>query len=243
MQSSMQSANMMIVSIEGLMGSGKSTLLSEIGKKSIAIQHKYPDLSDFFALLGNARIVEEPVEEFTSFGFDKTVNPLLLAYTKPKMNAFPAQLHIMRCVIDNYKAAVEKFEHTAGSKICLFERSPEACQIFIKTMKDSGFLSEFGSQMLLQEYFMEMARKHFPLPDVYIVLDADPQLCYERINNRARKGECNISLRYLNDLKHNYDTFFLQCNKPVYRIPVLPFTSTKEILNKLVEVLNQHVYG
>lgn len=238
----MKKSNTIIASVEGLMGSGKSTLLTQINKTLFVNRQKYSDNSGEYSLLDTIFTVEEPVSDFTSFGPGRKYNPLLLSYTKPAANSVPAQLHIMRSVFSNYRSVLKNLDEKEFRGLCVFERSPIACEIFIRTMKDARHLSNFGAAFLTHEYeiMMNMAPMH--LPDFFIFLDADPDLCYERINKRGRKGENFITLSYLQDLKHNYDKFLSDCNRPVFKIRIHPFTTTKALVTQFNDCVVKYVY-
>lgn len=63
--------------------------------------------------------------------------------------------------------------------------------------------------------------KHGWVPDVVVYLRATPSLCLQRIRERGREGEQNITLQYLIDLQAAYEDYLDTCRAVGIRVHVV----------------------
>ena len=106
----------------------------------------------------------------------------------------------------------------------------------------SSALGVFMPQLIHDQDHVALIRQVVALasneqPDVFVYLEADPQLCLRRIGNRQRKGEEGISLQYLRDL-HAAHLQWLQ-TIPHIRILVQEDDSPAQIASKIEAGLKQ----
>jgi deoxyadenosine/deoxycytidine kinase len=83
------------------------------------------------------------------------------------------------------------------------ERSLEADRhIFAQMLSDSQMIDEVMFQVYMMLY--NNTANAFTI-DVAVYLDAEPEVCLERIGKRSREGESKISVEYLANCKKYYD--------------------------------------
>jgi deoxyadenosine/deoxycytidine kinase len=174
----------MLISIEGNIGSGKSTLLDKLKEND-----------DF----NNKKIIflQEPVKEWESIQNIDGSNMLTLYYNNPTKYAFSFQMmaYISR-LSDIKKAIIENPDSIIISERCLDTDR----YVFAKMLYDSNNLEDVEYQIYLKwfDHFSDIVKM-----EKTIYLKTDPYICFERIAQRNRDGESNISLEYLSSC-HNY---------------------------------------
>jgi deoxyguanosine kinase len=179
-----------IVSIEGNIGSGKSTLLENL-------RNHYKDNSHVVFL-------KEPVDEWDKIRDKDGCTMLSKFYENQEkysfsfqMMAYISRLKILRDTIKLYKDK----NVTIITERSLFTDK----YVFAKMLYDQGKIEDVCYQIYLN-WFDEFAQD-FPITHT-VYVNADPQICYERVHLRARKGEELIPISYLEDC-HNYHDKFI----------------------------------
>lgn len=186
----MESKQCKIVSIEGNIGSGKSTLLENL-------KNHYKDDATIVFL-------KEPVDEWDKIR-DKDGNTMLSKFYADQekysfsfqMMAYISRLKILR---DTIKKFSDK-DITIITERSLFTDK----YVFAKMLYDQGKIEDVCYQIYLN-WFDEFAQD-FPITHTVYVC-AEPQISYERVHIRARKGEELIPIAYLQDC-HNYHEEFI----------------------------------
>ena len=126
-------------------------------------------------------VVKEPIEEW----------PLELFYSNPSRWGFMMQVAVLNSFV--------KFKDIDG----IFERSPESTRsVFWQNLVDSGIVTQKEDE-IFQKLFKNLEWK----PDVTILIEKDPKLCYEHIQNREQEGDNGVSLEYLEQLNKYYQKF------------------------------------
>jgi deoxyguanosine kinase len=179
-----------IVSIEGNIGSGKSTLLENL-------KNHYKD---------NPHVVflKEPVDEWDKIR-DKNGDTMLSKFYANQekysfsfqMMAYISRLKILRDTIKLYKDN----DVTIITERSLFTDK----YVFAKMLYEQGKIEDVCYQIYLN-WFDEFAQD-FPITHT-VYVNAEPQICYERIHLRARIGEELIPISYLQDC-HKYHEEFI----------------------------------
>lgn len=171
-----------IISVEGNIGSGKSTILEK--------------LEEF--MRDNNRIVflKEPVDIWESIKDNTGENILQKFYKNQHEYAFPFQVMA-------YASRLSMIRNTIKNRndvdIIVCERSLAADKhIFAKMLYDDGKIDDISYQ--IYNSFYNMFEDEFKL-DGIVYIDADAEICNERINKRSRAGESSISLEYLQKCK------------------------------------------
>jgi deoxyadenosine/deoxycytidine kinase len=125
--------------------------------------------------------VREPIDDW----------PLELFYNDPSRWGFLMQVSVLNSFV--------KLRHTAG----IFERSPESTRhVFWQNLVDSGTVNSTENAV-----FQSMFNNFSWSPDVTILIDKTPELCYEHIQYRTQTGDSNVTLEYLQKLHTYYEDF------------------------------------
>lgn len=187
-----------IVSIEGNIGSGKSTLLANLKK------HFNKDTNIVF--------LREPVDEWNKIKDENGTTILEKFYANQEKYSFPFQmmayisrLKLLRDTIKDIEVEHSKFlsyafdhrwELSKSTKyVIITERSLYTDKlVFAKMLYDTGKIEHVNYQIYLN--WFETFAEEFPVHKI-IYVNANPEICYERIHKRAREGEKNIPLEYL----------------------------------------------
>ena len=125
--------------------------------------------------------VREPIDDW----------PLDLFYDDPSRWGFLMQVAVLNSFV--------KLRYTGG----IFERSPESTRcVFWQNLVDSGTVNSTENAI-----FQSMFKNFSWSPDVTILIDKTPELCYEHIRNRAQTGDSKVTLEYLQKLHTYYEDF------------------------------------
>jgi len=183
--------NNKIISIEGNIGSGKSTLLK-------VLEEKYKDEKQIIFL-------KEPVDEWETIKDDKGITMLEKFYSDQEKYSFPFQMMAFISRLSILKKVIK--ENT--NAIIISERSLFTDRyVFAKMLYNQNKIEDVNYQIYLK-WFDEFAEE-FPVNNV-IYVNADPSICYQRIDKRSRDGEENIPLQYL-IYCHYYHEEFIKIN-------------------------------
>ena len=125
-------------------------------------------------------------------------------YKDPKKWAFPFNLEVLMT-----------FNQWIGNGFpAIYERSPLSCRyVFTEQNFESGHVHPLELNI-----FSKLYKKLSWSPDVLIYINTDPNVCYERMQTRARDCESHVSLDYLTNI-HNKYTNLVACCDPAARIP------------------------
>lgn len=166
-----------IVSIEGNIGSGKSTLLSNLQK--------------YFQDNKKVVFLKEPVDEWATIRDENNVTMLEKFYADQKTYSFPFQMMAYISRLALLKKAMETNEDT----VIITERSLYTDRlVFAKMLFDSGNIELVNYKVYLK--WFDTFVTDYPI-DYIIYVNADPEICHQRIMERSRQGESNIPLSYL----------------------------------------------
>lgn len=179
----------MIISIEGLIGIGKSTLIEHLKNNLKEINGK-PVI-----------YLKEPIEEWKGL--------IELFYKDQKKYAFSFQLTVLVTMSRLLKKTIKN----NPDAIIICERSVFSSKdVFVKMLYDNKMITDIDYQLYLQLF--EEITKDIPLSSI-IYLKATPETCLERIKNRNRSGEEEISLEYLEMCQQYHNEFFnkFDCRK------------------------------
>jgi len=177
-----------IISIEGNIGSGKSTLLAHLKEK--------------YKTNPNILFLREPVDEWENIKDENGTTMLQKFYSDQKTYAFSFQLMAYISRLSLLKEAVKN----NPDAIIITERSLTTDKmVFAKMLYDNGNIEEVNYQIYLK--WFECFACEYPIKKV-IYVNSSPDVCYNRIHERARLGESVIPLEYL-DLCDKYHTYMM----------------------------------
>lgn len=183
-----------IYSCEGNIGAGKTTLLSHIETLTKSF--------NTYQII----VLREPVDVWSTVCSSDGLNILENFYKDPVKYAFPFQVLAFTTRLTLLKNAIKD---NPECKVIICERSLYADgNIFAKMLYDDGTMDDVSYQIYRKMY--ENAVEDFPLTGV-IYLTIPPDLCSKRIVQRARSGEENIPLEYLEKCSKYHESWL---NRP-----------------------------
>ena len=213
-------SNPIILVVDGVIGAGKSVLVEKIAT-SLRI-HPYNK---------KVVVITEPVDKWEAIGiFQKFCKDM-----KRWAYEFQTYVHFTRV-----QSCINGFNTNAD--IYILERSYYTDKyIFIELLKDNGCLSDMQYEMY--NNWWELWNKVNPLkPTGFIYLRPNINLCMDRIKERNREGENNISIDYQLNLQKKHDDFFNNTEKMInVKTLVLEenrnFRDDNKILDEVVECI------
>ena len=192
----------MIFSIEGNIGSGKSTIVEALRKR---LTNQY-EMYDYVFL-------QEPVEDWKSIRDDSGVGILEKFYTDQEKYGFSFQ---MMAYISRLALIKKTIRENPDSHI-ITERSINTDRnVFAKMLRDDGKIEKVNYDIYMKWFdeFVEETKV-----DYIIYIKADADVCFHRVQKRARKGEEVIPEQYLKRCGEYHDNW-LSNEKNVFSIDV-----------------------
>jgi deoxyadenosine/deoxycytidine kinase len=211
------------IALEGNIACGKSTVMDMLPSSYLTLV-KEPEYTHFTK--GSAIFDSEHEIKY---------NPTELLYTDPLKNAPLVQLHIMDKTEENHKTQYA----LSDKQIMVTERSIHVSpDIVIEGQRQSGFLSDFQKDFLTKEKDNHAVKLWHAEPSHYIYLRSPPELCFERIQDRNRKGEESITLDYINNLHDSHEKYFqkeFETNERKFEVVHIDESTTRGELTQKVE--------
>lgn len=177
-----------LIVLEGIIGCGKSTLAKKIGETL------------------NFRIYQEPVGS----------NPYLtLFYEDPKRWAFSMQMDLLhRRHAMQKSAAWETVSPDSMWAGAVIDRSMPGDRVFCSLHMKYENIHPLEWETYQNSYEM-MSCSLIP-PGIMVFLDTEPKVALERIKNRGRDAEKNVSLEYLKDLQKGYYDLLVEMESGIH---------------------------
>jgi deoxyadenosine/deoxycytidine kinase len=207
-----------IISIEGNIGSGKSTLFEK--------------LKIHFANNKNIIFVREPVDIWESIQDENGTTILEKFYQDQIKYSFSFQI---MAYISRINLLKETIKHNPGVTI-ITERSLYTDKmVFAKMLYDTHKIEYINYQIYLNLF--DTFKNDFNVNNI-IYIKTDPDICYNRILKRARNGENNISVDYLQlcDTYHNNMVDILECDKIVLNGNVDIYENTSQLNDWICQI-------
>jgi deoxyadenosine/deoxycytidine kinase len=240
-----------IISIEGNIGSGKSTLLANL-KKHFNNNHR-------------VIFLREPVDEWSKIKDENGITILEKFYADQdkysfsfQMMAYISRLKLLKDAINECRAETFKIlqdrDYTKprnyDEKIIYYiitERSLYTDKmVFAKMLYDSGKIESINYQIYLN-WFNTFADEFKVNKIIYV--NANPDICYERVGKRHRDGEDKIPLEYLKNC-HKYHNNMLDkslpdcvCESQLVLDGNIDIYKNIDILNKWISTIEQFIYN
>lgn len=195
-----------IYSIEGNIGIGKSTILKNLKEY----------IND-----DNIIFLQEPVNMWEGIKDKNGESIIKKFYENQKNYAFPFQILAYTTRLSILRDALN---NNPNCKAIICERSLEADKnIFAKMLYDDDIIEDINYK--IYEKFFDIYSEKYKI-DGIIYLNSSADICHNRILKRARDGESNISLEYLQKCKKYHDDW-LNDNK---EISILKIDTTETVI-------------
>lgn len=190
---------------EGNVGAGKSTLLSRLEKEEWCKEGKYI-------------IDQEPVSEWERDDALGGKNLLKSFYENPKKYAYLFQMYVLQTRCKHLMEKIESDDSSILSERSIFTDS----EIFAKNGYKNGTICPH-EMFVYNEWHSLMEKIVSPNIQGIIYIRVSPAVCYERIHRRARHGEENITLDYLEQLHTRHEEWLLGANSHMHNggVPIL----------------------
>lgn len=226
-----------IISIEGNIGAGKSTILEEL-------KTRLGDSDDI-------KFVKEPVDIWETIQDEEGKTILEKFYQDSKKYAFQFQVMALTTRLSLLRSTIRE---NPDCKVIICERSVDADkQIFAKMLHNDGIISYIDYKI-----YCLLATEHardFDM-DGYVYINADAEVCHQRILKRSRNGESQIELGYLQKCKQYHDDWLSEyknwdCNQDKVKTHVLNLNTNQDVSydikdendlgNKWIEAITQFI--
>jgi deoxyadenosine/deoxycytidine kinase len=181
----------MIISVEGNIGAGKTTIIEQM-----QLQME----SDKIIFL------REPVDLWESIKDPVDGESILVKFYKnPSKYAFSFQVMAYATRLSMIKNVIQK---NPQCEVIICERSLDADKnIFAKMLHHDGLIENVEFQ-IYNKFYQEYPENYKLHKIIYI--DADPDVCSNRIGKRGRDGEAGITLEYLEKCKNFHEKWLIE---------------------------------
>lgn len=214
----------MIITVEGNIGSGKTTLLKQLETSE---QHNYI-------------VVFEPVNQWTNtniidkHGKHTPTNILDLYYSDNKKYAFLFQMYALQSRCEDLMRKINTHDKNT---VFVCERSILTdCEIFAKMLFQNDIMNTWEFHVYYN-WFLFLLKVLQPHIIGIIYLQVDPNICVKRIMNRNREGEENISIKYLQTLHENHETW-IESIRQKKDIPVMTLQNEFNSIENVNKFIN-----
>jgi deoxyadenosine/deoxycytidine kinase len=202
-----------IISIEGNIGSGKSTIIEQLKNENCI----------------NLIFLPEPVDIWNEIKDCNGVTILEKYYSDNKRYSFSFQ---MMAYITRLSQLRKEIKNAPDNSIIITERCLYTDRnVFAKMLYDSGDIEDIEYTIYLK-WFDEFT--DFKMSG-FIYIQTNPEICFDRIKIRNRKGEENVPLEYLRNC-HKYHEEWINNVSNVVNVRVLNGNGSIN-LNSVLELI------
>jgi deoxyadenosine/deoxycytidine kinase len=134
----------------------------------------------------------------------------------------------------NLKVICDYAEWTDNKFKAIYERSPYTCRYVFTEIQ----IKEKQLHPLELKVFDEIFNKLSWKPDIIIYIKTSPEICYKRMNNRARDCEKSVPLEYLIKVDKEYDEYILNMKKTIPIIIINGNNDKDTVFNDVLNALN-----
>ena len=204
-----------IISIEGNIGAGKTTILEELKTR----------MGDSSYIT----FVKEPVDIWETVRDEDGKTILEKFYEDSKKYAFQFQVMALTTRLSLIRNTIRA---NPDCKVIICERSVDAdMQIFAKMLHSDGIISYIDYKIYC---LLAKEHSHDFIVDGYVYINADAEVCHNRVTKRSRTGESQIELAYLQKCKKYHDDWLenykeWDCNKETIKTRVLNLNTNADV--------------
>jgi deoxyadenosine/deoxycytidine kinase len=173
-----------VIWVEGIIGCGKTTYATEVGRRL------------------NLYLGGEPVQG----------NPFLDRFYKDKKKwSFPMQIFLLK---ERFKQQLHAATIAIGASDwngAILDRSISGDRVFAKMLYQGGFIDK-DSWEAYEDFHLLMCTNLMP-PTLVLHLHCEPETAYERVQQRGREAEEQLSLDYLVSLDAAYQDLWIEMDR------------------------------
>ena len=213
----MAQSGISVIIVDGIIGAGKTSLINkclipEIESRGLKVW-----------------VVEEPVKLWREDGL------LEMFYKDKKRRGFQFQVRAFHDrIVEARKIKDNIAEGEMG--VVIMERSIFTDIIFMDCLKELGNVdnTEYRDYLKLHSMWKEL----FPFtPSLFLYLKPELSEVMNRMRNRGRREESDVSFAYQEKLKKKHDDFFSNNDKPVIVIDGYDFRYASEERTDMIEAI------
>ena len=190
----------LLVSIEGNIGAGKTTLLQNL-------RRKHPEWT----------IIDEPVETWATIQNESGESILEVFYHDRRRWSYTFQNCALLTRHQNIEQCVQdaKSLGKVGRHVFLTERCLDTdYHVFTRMLRDEGSIDKLELE-LYHRLLNQLRSTSTPLSAI-VHVNTKPSVCADRIKQRARSGEENIPLDYLQGIENHQKTWMDSTTLPLH---------------------------
>jgi len=186
-----------IVGVLGGIGIGKSEFIKSMKKRRLGSR-----LPSMLVMPGELKVYEESkrVKDIAASVFYPALK------RKDRYALFAAEIAMLSARVEQMVQA------SKDNGIVIVERIPEENRyVFFENGYRSGLFGDPVKDPVAKSFYdsyratYEALRNRIPTPDVFVYLDVDPRVAFDRIKDRGRKSEKDVPLAYLTNLHTLYE--------------------------------------
>eukprot|EP00200_Dunaliella_tertiolecta_P006514 CAMPEP_0202345090 /NCGR_PEP_ID=MMETSP1126-20121109/4476_1 /ASSEMBLY_ACC=CAM_ASM_000457 /TAXON_ID=3047 /ORGANISM="Dunaliella tertiolecta, Strain CCMP1320" /LENGTH=549 /DNA_ID=CAMNT_0048936341 /DNA_START=235 /DNA_END=1885 /DNA_ORIENTATION=+ len=184
------------LSVEGNISVGKSTFLNHLQASSV--------------LEGKLQIVPEPVAKWQCVG-EGQVNLLMEFYKAPERFAYTFQNYVFLT-----RVVQERESYIAPEPCRLLERSIFCDRmVFVRACHAAKFMND--TELSIYDAWFDPVLNTLPtlVPNGFVYLRAQPEVCHQRLQRRARQEETTVQLEYLQELHQCHEDWLFHGGEAV----------------------------
>jgi deoxyadenosine/deoxycytidine kinase len=200
----------MIIAVEANIGAGKTTLLSLLDSLKLKKEHI---------------VLFEQVGEWTSLTDSNNESIFDLFYKDKKRYSYVFQSYVLFSRLQHFLDTVTN----NPDKIIICERSILSdFEIFAKSLYEMNTINEI--EWTVYTKWHGLVTKTMPIKvEGIIYLRTSPEVCFTRIQKRARQSENNITQDYLDILHKKHEEWLM--NDETRKIPMLMINGNQDLLS------------
>lgn len=182
---------MKFVVVEGNIGSGKTTFLNEIKKR-----------------YNNVVIIEEPVNEWYTIKDENNESLFEKFYKDAKRYGYLFQTNVLATRFKKIMNTINRYSNE--DKIILCERSILTDKhIFVSAALELGNLNKMEADVFNHLFEICLSTTHMKI-DAILYLQCDPEISFDRLRQRNRKGEENMPFEYISLLHDKHEKWLTE---------------------------------
>ena len=207
-----------IIFIEGNIASGKTTFIG-------LLQNHIPD----------SQIIYEPLEMWKGLMDDKEKNILDYFYSDKKKYAYPFQSYAF------FSRVCKAREIDKTKNIIFLERSIFSDKnIFAKNCYETGIMTNI--EWKLYNAWFNWMKELLPFKESkFIYLRCEPEISYNRLKERNRSEEKEVSLDYLKEIHQKHEEWFNDNDDVKVLDASKLFRDDEDVMKKMVEEIVEFI--